>query len=301
MSYLLGTEREAARMTPLGLTIARMGTAALPIALYLGAWRLKESIASIRDHVGTLLLCGLLVVPGYNLSLYSAQASGLPAPVASVITTLVPLVVALLSYFFLGESVTARKWVGIGVGFAGVVVIALARGESDFSYSMVVATAVAAPLSWSIYTVVSKHMLESGEAKPVSPLVWSYVAILAGVLLMAPLFPRVAGELAALDGTGWLAVLYLGIPCTVLGFALWTWLLQHLPASTVGLTVFLNPPLTLFSKSILTLVLPQVFVFTVVGQELVGGLIILAGLVIALLGVGGADGADGAARRREPV
>jgi drug/metabolite transporter (DMT)-like permease len=81
-------------------------------------------------------------------------------------------------------------------------------------------------------------------------------------------------------------VLYLALPCTVGGFALWTWLLRHLPASTVGFTVFLNPPLTTASKAVLAVLAPATFAFTITGREWLGGGLALGGLAVALGRVG---------------
>jgi drug/metabolite transporter (DMT)-like permease len=85
-----------------------------------------------------------------------------------------------------------------------------------------------------------------------------------------------------LDAWGWFAVLYLSVPCTVLGFALWTWLLKHLPASSVGFSVFLNPPLTLASKYVLATTVPATFVFATRPAEWLGGALALTGLALAV-------------------
>ena len=87
---------------------------------------------------------------------------------------------------------------------------------------------------------------------------------------------------SGLDLAGWGALLYLSLPCTVLGFALWTWLLRHLPASTVGFTVFLNPPLTTASKFLLATFLPATFFFTVRPGEWFGGALTLIGMALAV-------------------
>ena len=86
----------------------------------------------------------------------------------------------------------------------------------------------------------------------------------------------------ALGADGWAALLYLSILCTLAGYAVWTWLLRHLPASTVGFTVFLNPPLTAVSKLALALLLPAVFVWRMEPLEWLGGALSLAGLALAL-------------------
>ena len=72
------------------------------------------------------------------------------------------------------------------------------------------------------------------------------------------------------------------MPCTVLGYALWTWLLRFLPASTVGFTVFLNPPLTTLSKLVMVTLWPATFLFTIQSQEWLGGAVTLVGMGIAV-------------------
>ena len=79
-----------------------------------------------------------------------------------------------------------------------------------------------------------------------------------------------------------MALLYLSVPCTLLGYAVWTWLLRYLPASTVNFTVFLNPPLTTASKLALSLLFPAVFLWQMNLLEWLGGGLALAGLALAL-------------------
>ena len=61
-----------------------------------------------------------------------------------------------------------------------------------------------------------------------------------------------------------------------------TWLLKHLQASTVGFTVFLNPPLTTVSQLVLSLLFPAIFVWQLNLLEILGGGLALAGLALAL-------------------
>ena len=179
---------------------------------------------------------------------------------------------------FLGERPSRRKFLGFGVAAAGMALISLADKGGGHAYPLLIAVAALAPLSWSLYSVASKPV-----AATASPIVWTYLATALGGLMMLPLLPgAVWRQWSGLDGAGWAALLYLSLPCTVLGFALWTWLLRHLPASTVGFTVFLNPPLTTTSKFLLATFLPATFLFTIQPREWIGGLLTLAGLAVAL-------------------
>jgi drug/metabolite transporter (DMT)-like permease len=263
----------------LGLTVARFLPASAACGLYCLVRRRSESAGIVRAHWPRLLACGALGVPLYNFALVLGQQLGVPAPVASLTTTLAPLFIMVLAAVFLGERPTVRLVTGLAVAVGGMLVIAGARAEGAVvEYSWAVAITALAPLSWAVYSVLSKPL-----AGRVSPVLWSYLAISFGGLMILPLLPgRVWSQWVALDARGWVALEYLTFPCTVVGFALWTWLLRHLPAGAVGLTVFLNPPLTTLSKWTLSQVAPAAFQFSIGPREWIGGTLVLAGLVVGV-------------------
>jgi drug/metabolite transporter (DMT)-like permease len=279
IGYLLGSEGAPARFDWLGLTAGRFLPAAVLAGGYCLLFRRRESAALVRAEWRRLLPAAAVAVPAYNLALYYGQQAGVPAPVASLTTALLPLFVMVLAALFLGERLTRPRVIGFAVAACGMTVIALARrGEVGAAYPLLVLVTAGAPASWAVFSVLSKPL-----AGRVSPLLWTYLVIALGGVMVLPLLPLGGwAALSTLDGPGWLALGYLVFPCTVFGFALWTWLLRRLPATSVGFTVFLNPPLTALSKLALAALFPATFVFAVETQEWVGGLVALAGLAIAV-------------------
>jgi len=279
IGFLLGRDGARVRFDFVGLTVARFEVAAVLCASYCLLLRRAESLAILRRHGRRLVLCGALAVPGYNFTLYYGQQHGVPAPIASLTTTLVPLYVMVLAALFLGERMTARRLLGFLVAAAGMVLVALSkRAGGPSTYAWLVAVTALAPLCWSIYSVLSKPL-----AGRVSPIVWTYLVTTVGGLLVLPLLPGSTWrQWSRLDATGWGALLFLSVPCTVMGFALWTWLLRHLPASSVAFTVFLNPPLTTLSKVALASWLPATFAFTIARGEWAGAALTLSGLAVAV-------------------
>jgi drug/metabolite transporter (DMT)-like permease len=279
IGFLLGSEGVPARFDWLGLTAARFLPAAVVAGGYCLIVRRREAVALARAEWRRLLPSAVLAVPAYNLALYYGQERGVPAPVASLTTTLLPLFVLVLAALFLGERLTRARVIGFAVAACGMALVALAkRDELGAAYPLLVLVTAGAPLSWALFSVLSKPL--AGRA---SPLVWTYLVLAAGGLLVLPLLPLGAWrQLAALDAPGWLALGYLVLPCTVAGFAVWTWLLRRLPATSVGFTVFLNPPLTALSKLALAALFPATFLFAIEPQEVLGGLLALAGLGIAV-------------------
>ncbi len=281
-SYLLGGEGRPAQLDWVSLSIARF-TPIAPIALlWCLLFRRRESLRLLRRYPLRLTVCGLLGAPAYNLALYYGQQHGVPPPVASLTTALLPLFVMLLAALFLGEALTRRRTAAFGVALLGLAIIALSKGEagSIAGYGLVLAVTALAPLAWSLYTILSKPVM----AKRESVLVWTYLGIAIGSVPLLVALPWLGiAPMRALAPDGWAALLYLSVLCTLLGYAVWTWLLRHLPASTVGFTVFLNPPLTTVSKLVLALALPASFVWRLDPLEWLGGALALAGLALAIL------------------
>jgi len=268
-----------ARFGWLALASARFVLAAVLCGGWLLAFRRREALAVAKAHWRRLLLCGLFAVPGYNCALCAGQSREVAAPIASLLTTLAPLFVMLLSAAFLGERITARRAFGLALALAGLLLVARSKEGGTAAYPREIALTALAPLCWSIHTVLTKPL-----AGRVSPLLWTYLVIAAGTVPMAVVFPFAGGpEVLRLDGAGWAGLLHLSVLCTVLGFALWTWLLRHLPATSVGFTIFLNPPMTTVQKRLLAALFPAAFAYTIATGEAVGGILMLTGVAVATL------------------
>ena len=264
-------------MSWLDLVVARF----VPVVIVCAAWcfgfRRKESVAILRRHPRRLVLCGLLAVPVYNGVIYYGVAHHVSGPVTSLLTTMSPLYLVLLGAWTLGERIGQRQIAGLLLGLAGIGLVATAKEESC-SYGWTVAMLALAPLAWSGYSAMTKPV-----TRTVSPLLWTYLVLVVGGLPLLFLLPFFGGAaMLALDATGWALLLYLSLAATVFGNAVWSWLLRHLPASTTGLTVFLNPPLTATSKCLLSIAFPAAFSFSISGQEWLGGALALAGVALAL-------------------
>ena len=255
----------------------------LPVAAIAGGWlllfRRREALALARERPLRLLAGALCAVPAYNALLYDGMQHRVEGPVASVLTSLVPLYLLVLGAAFLGERLGARKVAGFLLGLGGVVLIATAREGGGASRALRVAEVAAAPLCWSIYSALTRPVARDG-----SPLVWTFLVLAVGGVLVLPLAPFAdPARLASLDAGDAALVAYLVLAATVFGNGVWSWLLRHLPASTVGLTVFLNPPLTLASKTLLSLLLPATFAVAIAPREWIGGALALLGVGLAVV------------------
>lgn len=69
------------------------------------------------------LIAGVLLQGIYLGGVFWAVSHGLPAGIATLVVGLQPLLTALLAFPLLGETVGARKWIGIVLGFGGALLV----------------------------------------------------------------------------------------------------------------------------------------------------------------------------------
>lgn len=278
IEFLLRDLEGVSRFNWFTLTVARFAPVAFICMAFLLLFKPRKSKAALKKHWARLCLAGLFNVMGYNFALYYAQQEGVAAPIASLMTALAPLFLMLLSALFLSESITRRRVLGFLIAASGLVVISQAKPDSDATYFGLILIAALAPLSWSIYSVLIKPI-----AKEIEPVVLTFLVVTLGTLPLIPFAPWFGGpEVMALDLGGWSALLYLSVFSTIIGFVIWSWLLKHLPATSVGFTVFLNPPMTTSYKALMAWLMPSAFVFTIAGLEWVGGGLAMLGVAVAI-------------------
>jgi O-acetylserine/cysteine efflux transporter len=265
-------------MAWIDLLVARFVLVAPICAAYCFGLRRSESIEIVRRHPVRLLLCGLLSSPIYNGIVFYAMEHQVKGPVASLISALAPLYLVVIGAMALSERIHRAQIVGLVLGFSGVALVASTK-EGSGAHGWPVALLAIAPLAWAGYTALTRSV-----ARTVSPLLWTYLVLVVGGAPMFFVLPFHGGPaMARLDADGWALLLYLVLLASVFGNAVWSWLLRHLPASTTGFTVFLNPPLTAASKAVLALVVPAAFTFSIVAQEWIGGAMALTGVAVAVL------------------
>jgi drug/metabolite transporter (DMT)-like permease len=71
-------------------------------------------------HIG---VAGMLVHAGYLGGVFVAMSRGLPAGITSLVVGLQPILTAVGAGLLLGERVSARQWLGLALGFAGVAMV----------------------------------------------------------------------------------------------------------------------------------------------------------------------------------
>jgi drug/metabolite transporter (DMT)-like permease len=198
------------------------------------------------------------------------------AGIASVLLAATPIFTTLLSSTAGHERISTRTWVGVTLGFGGLMLVITRGGTAESatagSGSMLGnIIMIGASLAWAAYTVGSRDLVARYGPVPVTAwTLWTgaIVIVLIGIpsLLRTPL-----GELSP---TTWAAIVYAGVLSIGLAYLIWYY----------GVGVLGNTRTAAFSN--LTPVIALAAAWLTLGErpnawQLAGAAVVLAGVTLA--------------------
>jgi drug/metabolite transporter (DMT)-like permease len=187
------------------------------------------------------LLALLIFVFDYGLLFWAEKR--VPSGVAAVMMATIPVFMAIAEIIFLRtQRLTLRLGLALLVGMAGVGILvghSMNLGEAAIDTRGACALLIGA-ISWSAASSLSRK-LPSPAAKAMS----SGVQMLAGgvlLLLTATLLGEFHGfHVQAVSREAWLALAYLIVAGSIIGFTAYVWLLHHESPTKVGTYAYVNP------------------------------------------------------------
>lgn len=258
-------------LSPLVLTFLRMFFAAIiifPIMVFTEKDNWRIEVSSVKYAVLTAVV-GMI---GYHMFFFYALRYT-DASKASMINAINPLLTALLAVIFLGERLTSRKIFFILTAFAGVV-LTLSNWNLQriisFDLNLGDLLMLCGAMMWATYGIIVKRIMPFFTPLKLTTYTFMFSAIM--------LFPFTAKELISLDYVqiGWmpfLAVLYMAIFPSVIGYTIQQMAIKELGAGKTALFINLVP------------VISTVFAIIFLGEKLfklnvVSGAIIIVSVIL---------------------
>lgn len=247
---------------PLALGRLVVGAAALGVvALSRGVPR-----PSGRDWV-SLVVIGVLWFGVYNVALNQGEHH-VDAGTSVMLIQISPVLIALLATLFLGERFTL--WLGLGLALAfsgvGLISVALPGGHNDV---IGVLLCLLAALVYSVSLVVQKPLVSRLSAVHVT-----WLACTIGAISCLPFTARLVQQTQQASASDIWWVVYLGLFPTAVAFTTYAFALQHMTASSLGVTTYLVPPITIVMAWLFLGEVPPTMAF-------VGGVLTLVGVAVA--------------------
>lgn len=255
----MGLRFAAAGALLFGFLLARRGPGGLRI--------------TARELRGAAVMGILLLVLGNGVVAIAEQT--VPSGLTALIIGAVPLWFVLLRVGG-GERPRGLTWLGVLVGFAGIAAISLPRGGIEGVETWGVLLLLAATVSWAVGSYLSPRL-----GLPRNGLVAAtYEMLTAGAIMLV--VSLVSGEARGLDVAevpteGWVALAYLVLMGSLLGYTAYGYALSHAPLSLVGTYAYVNP---VVAVALGWLVLEE----PVTGIVLAGGALVIAGVALVVGG-----------------
>lgn len=267
----VATKAALAEVSPITVIFTRFAIGVAVLYLIL-AFR-RAPLVPPRDAVPMLLVMGFVgvfvhqLLQSYALTMTSAVNTGW-------LIGITPIWSALFAAAFLRERFGAIKVAGLVVGFLGALIV-ITRGEMSGAVLQLPSTRgdlmiVLSTLNWSVYTVLGHRTIRAiGPARATAG------GMLFGTIMLAPFFlvSEKWHEWSRLSSIGWVAILFLGIACSALGYLFWYGALEKIEASRVAAFLYLEPLVALVA-AVALLREP------VTAPTIAGGLVVLAGVLL---------------------
>ncbi|RTZ43361.1 O-acetylserine/cysteine exporter [Candidimonas sp. SYP-B2681] len=225
----------------------------------------------------TIILYGATISLGQFVFLFTAMYVGMPAGLASLVLQAQAFFTVLMAALFLGERVRPHNVIGIAIGVLGLAFIAQGATPGSVPVLGLVLTLLAA-LSWAAGNIVTKG---TGSIDMLALVVWGALVPPLPFFLLSWIFEgpaRIQASLNDVTYVGVLAVFYLAIVATIVGYVLWGRLLSNHPASKVAPLSLLVPVVGLLSSAwFLNERLEPV--------QWLGGVVVMLGLTINVFGL----------------
>ncbi len=128
-----------------------------------------------RADWGHAMISGVLLHAFYLGGVWWAISHGVPASISALLAALQPILTAILAPWLAGERIRPLQWIGIGLGFSGLVLVLAPKLSSLDSASLSAAILplginVCGMISLTLGTFYQKRYVRSGDLRTVSVL-----------------------------------------------------------------------------------------------------------------------------------
>jgi drug/metabolite transporter (DMT)-like permease len=216
----------------------------------------------------SIVTIGVLWFGVYNVALNAGERR-VDAGTAAMLIQVSPVLIALLAAVFLDERFTLYLGLGLALAFAGVGLISVSMSEGGDNDVVGVLLCLLSAVVYSISLILQKPLV---ARLPAIHVVW--LASTIGAIACLPFTPTLLDEAGEAPASSLLWMAYLGVFSTALAFTTYAYALRHMSASSLGVTTYLVPPITIVMGLVFLDEAPPAMAY-------VGGALALVGVAVA--------------------
>jgi len=226
---------------PFTFIAIRMAIASVLLALI--SLAITKRFTRDLPTIGKSVLVGMTIHGAYLGGCFYGVKQGMPAGITALICSLQPVLVSVFSSIFFQEKLSPRKWLGLGLGLAGLVLVIAPKLQSSGEQGLPTAGVIAvfiALLGGTSGTLLQKKFGSGVEV--LSGTSWQYVA--TGIL-MGSLALIFEGDLSITWNASFIfSLIWLIVALSIGAILILYFLLARSSASSVSSLYYLVPAVT---------------------------------------------------------
>ncbi|MBZ5738553.1 DMT family transporter [Nocardioides mangrovi] len=217
----------------------------------------------------SIVTIGVLWFGVYNVALNAGERR-VDAGTAAMLIQISPVLIALLAAVFLHERFTLYLGIGLALAFGGVGLISLgSAGNGHDNDVLGVVLCLVSAVVYSVSLILQKPLVARLPAIHVT-----WLACTVGAVVCLPFLGDLVDQARDASASSIWWVVYLGVFPTALAFTTYAFALRHMSASSLGVTTYLVPPITIVMGIVFLGEAPPAMAY-------VGGALALVGVAVA--------------------
>jgi len=214
---------------PVPLVEARLALGGLILTPFL--WRARAQFSAAL----WLRIAGIALINSVTpFVLFAWGAERAPAGIGAITNAMTVMFTVLVAFLFFGESIGARRLIGLTAGFVGVAVLASGKTAGASVWPAALAGTAASVCYGFGINLVRRHLTGYPPAAVAA------ATLLSGSVLLSPL-AIYTWPSAAIPAASWVSALLLGVLCTGSAFVFYYRLIARIGAARTATVTYLIP------------------------------------------------------------
>jgi drug/metabolite transporter (DMT)-like permease len=235
----IATKYALAELDPVTIINIRLGLS-IPL-LGLGAYITGKSFRIQKKQIGLVALLATISVIHLTIQVTGLRYTS-AANTGWIIGTS-PIFIAVMGRIFLKERISRQQTWGILVSLAGLVLLISKGNLTSLSFIKGIGDLLilASCATWGIFSVINRKL-----SLNYSPLITTFYLFVFMAVITLPfnINSETFNAVLHLSTRGWTALLFLGLFCSGLGYALWAKALSEMPSANVAAFLNIEPFIT---------------------------------------------------------
>ena len=227
-------------LTPTELSFTRFFLSGLILLVWVVARRRQELVRMFRRDLKQVVLCTVFG-PLSAMVFFNYGILNVTVGTAAVMAALEPVITYILAVAIGQELWQPRRMLSILLALAGICLVILSRGTWGAAFWVSLGLVSLCPAIWAVNNIITKDLVARH-----SPLVMVSASFVLSALFLVPTLDRdYFHKLGHMGPVLWSALAYCVFLGTIFGFSIWYWSLKHLAPSTVAVSMYAIPLLSI--------------------------------------------------------